>query len=151
MLEETKCDDGSNGRTEDVLGYYHPQFSHIVIFIDMIDELPHSHLAFQKVLLHEYIHALLDWRTRMILPEDEEIVDNFRGNEETLDNMLVLYTYSCAQDKVCFNIVKYLMAYQPECYRRAVTEYNRIATSVSHELEAKLHDRALRHITLRDI
>lgn len=80
------------------LGLYLPATGSIVLFIDRIFKYVEANLLFQEVLLHEFIHALLDITPRLLKPDgttihsiNEQLYDS--ELEEKYDNTLVIYVY----------------------------------------------------------
>lgn len=88
-------DDDEEYRESDILGCYIPQCKVIFLWIDRIHKASNNintNLLFQKVLLHELIHALLDWNLR-----DENLnvfgIADPEKIEETITNTLMLKVY----------------------------------------------------------
>ena len=123
---------GENERTRsDWMGCYIPRTGTILIKIDRVDRAAAlfrypQDLLFQKVLLHEFIHAALDLCPRdadgkKISYHDEEwetedpYGESF--NEESIDNAIVLKLYKGTPD---YRDVKGYIEMQPYYYRRAV-------------------------------
>lgn len=113
----------------DTLAYYDPANGNIIIFVDKILILDHPQLIYQKVILHEFIHFLFDIASR-----DKDGVANKKPdrsntmNEETADNMLVLflYEYSLAKNGNYFDIFNMISSFikkQPKEYNAAIGMY----------------------------
>lgn len=115
----------------DRLGYYNPKHGTIFLFVDKIAKLENPELVFQKVLLHEFIHAALDVNVRYKAKNSikwESIKNDSPYNaeeEETLDNTLVLYVYdawgNCGKSYV--NDVEGFISSQPKNYSNAIKWY----------------------------
>lgn len=107
----------------DPLGCYVPKTGTILIWVDKISTYgDKSQLIFQKVLLHEFIHAVLDLQQRdkkgnMI---DSRYVishnDWHYWTEETLDNALVLRAYKGTKE---YQFVEDFIKTQPSDYALA--------------------------------
>ena len=125
---------GENERTHtDWLGCYIPQTGTILIKIDRVDRAADifgcsRDLLFEKVLLHEFIHAALD-----LWPRDAagnisyhkaewewQDTDGEFFNEESIDNAIVLKLYKGTPG---YRDVKGFIETQPYYYRRAVELY----------------------------
>ena len=125
---------GENERTHtDWLGCYIPWTGTILIKIDRVDEEADlfgcsRDLLFEKVLLHEFIHAALDLWPRdaagnIIYNKAEwewEDADGEFFNEESIDNAIVLKLYKGTPG---YRDVKGFIETQPYYYRRAVELY----------------------------
>lgn len=123
-----------NKKEFDVLAYYTPETGSVVMFIDRIflwyqDENPE--LIFQKVLLHEFIHALLDIAPRTLVKfsntnwlscrVQKKNVD--KDKEETYVNSLVLYVYkSLSPNSDILTAVETFIAAQPDAYKKGLEE-----------------------------
>lgn len=109
------------------LGVYTPKTGSIFLFVDLIylhDENPE--LLFQKVLLHEFIHAFLDVVPRII--KDGQVKNLIPVNkiEEPYDNTLVLYTYHWSYvDQTIFDYIENFISNQAYPYNHAIDYYNR--------------------------
>lgn len=99
----------------DLLGRYLPGQNTILLWVDKIRALGDiKELVFQKVLLHECIHALLDIK--------RQTIKNY-SNEETVDNSWVLYAYSnCVQSGVINEVIDFI-SNQPKEYKKALEMY----------------------------
>ena len=136
--ELRKCNKELWGEDErshtDWIGCYISRTGTILIKIDSVDEEARlfgcpQDLLFQKVLLHEFIHAALDLCPRdadgnQISYHDEEWkTEDPAGesfNEESIDNAIVLKLYKGTPD---YRKVKGYIEMQPYYYRRAVELY----------------------------
>ena len=117
----------------DWLGCYIPQTGTILIKVDSVDEAADlfgcsRDLLFEKVLLHEFIHAALD-----LCPRDAagnisyhkekwkwEDAGGKSFNEESIDNAIVLKLYKGTPG---YRDVKGFIETQPYYYRKAVELY----------------------------
>lgn len=99
----------------DLLGCYLPGKNTILLWVDKISAYGDiKELVFQKVLLHECIHALLDVKRKSSQDYREE---------ETIDNTWVLQAYSnCGQPAVVNEVIDFI-ACQPQEYREALSLY----------------------------
>ena len=125
---------GEDERTHtDWMGCYIPLTGTILIKIDSVDEAADlfgcpRDLLFQKVLLHEFIHAALDLWPRdaagnISYHKEEwkwEDADGEFFNEESIDNTIVLKLYKGTPG---YRDVKGFIELQPYYYRRAVELY----------------------------
>lgn len=98
----------------DLLGCYLPGKNTILLWVDKISAYGDiKELVFQKVLLHECIHALLDVKRK----------SSQNNWEETIDNTWVLQAYSnCGQPAVVNEVIDFI-ACQPQEYRDALSLY----------------------------
>ena len=99
----------------DLLGCYLPGKNTILLWVDKISAYGDiKELVFQKVLLHECIHALLDVKRKS---------SQNNWGEETIDNTWVLQAYSnCGQPAVVNEVIDFI-ACQPQEYRNALSLY----------------------------
>lgn len=106
----------------DALGMYLPETGSILLWVDKIYKLPTAPLLFQTVLLHELIHAMFD-------VEDKDSKSQKQVNipeEETYDNLLVLYTYAISKpNSKEFEMVRDFIKSQPSIYRAAIARYDK--------------------------
>lgn len=115
----------SKNKIIDPLGCYFPETGTILIWIDKIHNRTNSQVVFQKVLLHEFIHALLD-----LQPRDKsgnligQHIAAVAGNnwetgwtEETLDNALVL---QCYKGTKYYEVIRSFIKHQPADYALAL-------------------------------
>lgn len=106
----------------DALGMYLHKTGSILLWVDKIYEHRIAPILFQKVLLHELIHAMFDVEDknpkslkRVKIPE-----------EETFDNLLVLYTYAISKpNSKEFEMVRDFIKRQPAIYSAAVTRFDK--------------------------
>lgn len=113
-----------------LLGCYLSKPGVILIWIDRVFESAEisGYLLFQKVLLHEIIHAMFDCADRnknldVLLDKSKER----RNFEETLDNLLVLKCYeNCEKD--IFEEILHFIKSQPREYSRAIDLYEMTKT-----------------------
>lgn len=110
----------------DPLGCYCPDTGTILIWVDRIYEYgKYCQVIFQKVLLHEFIHAILDLQPR---DKNGGLIGNriykLPGNnwesdwtEETLDNALVL---RCYKNSIDYEIIRCFIKHQPADYALAL-------------------------------
>lgn len=113
-----------------LLGCYLSKPGVILIWIDRVFENANisGYLLFQKVLLHEIIHAMFDCADRnnsldVLLDKSKER----RNFEETLDNLLVLKCYeNCEKDR--FEEILHFIKSQPREYSRAIDLYKMTKT-----------------------
>ena len=113
----------------DWMGCYIPRTGTILIKIDCVDRAadlfrcPRG-LLFEKVLLHEFIHAALDLWPRdaagKISPPNRRKWQKDDFNEESIDNAIVLKLYERTSG---YRDVKGFIETQPYYYRRAVELY----------------------------
>ena len=123
-----KPDEDAN---DNLLGIYFPSTGSIMLWIDKILRKNNPELIFQKVLLHEMIHALLDIYPRVYFKYPNSMCNiltaigekNTTESEETIDNILVLYCYAHC-DKKYFESVKKFISSQPTEYKAAITRYD---------------------------
>lgn len=116
---------------DNLLGAYLPQTGSIMLWIDRIIRKDRSDLIFQKVLLHEMIHAFLDIYPRVYFKYPNGMCSilsaigkqNTTESEETIDNFLVLDCYSHCR-KEYYDFVKKFISNQPKEYRAAIDKYN---------------------------
>lgn len=122
---------GEDERTHtDWMGCYIPRTGTILIKIDSVDEAADlfgcpQDLLFQKVLLHEFIHAALDLWPRDAAgnisyhKKEWKTADPYGEsfNEESIDNAIVLKLYKGTPG---YRDVKGFIETQPYYYRRAV-------------------------------
>ena len=139
-----ECDEEILGKAPriinpDLLGYYDSCNGNIFIFIDKL-YLMDDVLIFQKVVLHEFIHALFDRMSRIAdfsEYSDKTLSDRLKRNgydwdEETLDNLLVLLTYydsGCDADVTepyAYRKVREFIASQPFYYSQAINFFDGI-------------------------
>lgn len=127
----------------DYLGVYVPKTGSILLYIDKIKNLPNPELIFQKVLLHEYMHAFMDINVRTIEIIGDMPKCTVLGNmqystymEESLANALVLCIYEDWSD--CDNIIKAkvrdFMKSQPMEYAKGLYIHDRGLTYLSEML-----------------
>ena len=106
----------------DALGMYLPETGSILLWVDKIYEHPTAPILFQTVLLHELIHAMFD-------VEDKDSKSQKQVNipeEETYDNLLVLYTYAISKpNSEEFEMVRDFIKRQPSIYRAAIARYDK--------------------------
>lgn len=106
----------------DALGMYLPETGSILLWVDKIYEHPTAPILFQKVFLHEFIHAMFD-------VEDKDSKSQKHVNipeEETYDNLLVLYTYAISKpNSKVFEMVRDFIKRQPSIYRAAIARYDK--------------------------
>lgn len=122
----------------DLLGCYLPGRNIILLWVDKIKKYGDlKELIFQKVLLHECIHALLDISRRACSDYREE---------ETVDNVWVLNAYSqCGQSSVINEVIDFISS-QPEEYRHSLDCYPWAMRDVDrHEMIKVLTRRLLIH------
>lgn len=136
--EPIKINQGDDFPMVDKLGIYIPKYGCILIYVDKISKLKNPELIFQKVLLHELIHALLDVNIRIInnnqqsigignkepiiLPNNKQIDCN--DHEEELTNSLTLFTYAF-QDTPSYILgeIREFIYNQPYPYNCAITRF----------------------------
>ena len=130
---------GEDERTQtDWMGCYIPRTGTILIKIDSVYRAADlfgcpEDLLFQKVLLHEFIHAALDLWPRDAAgnisyhKKEWKTADPYGEsfNEESIDNAIVLRLYfmgipGCYRDVKAYQDVKDYIEMQPYYYRRAV-------------------------------
>lgn len=114
----------------DLLGCYLGETGTIFIFIDRIHEYPNSEIIFQVVLIHEFIHAILDLYRRPLKKENKWIIQlgQLKLTEESIDNALILEAYNYHQD------IKNFIQSQPEEYRNAIKIDIDTLKSLLHQL-----------------
>lgn len=111
----------------DALGMYVPKYGIIYLWVDKIYAYRSHPLIFQKVLLHELIHFLFDIVRRSKVEGCNTKGKNY--DEETMDNLLVLYMYKNAispiknGEKKAFSEIKDFISNQPYVYRSAITVF----------------------------
>lgn len=114
-----------------LLGCYIQDSGTVFLWIDRISLAANKNnmdteLLFQKVLLHELIHAILDCCKR----DDKLNVccpdDNVNGLEETLDNILVLKCYKEICNQSFFNSINKFISTQPSNYALASKVFEKI-------------------------
>lgn len=106
------------------LGCYIPYSGTVLLWIDRISEAAKrnnmdTELLFQKVLLHELIHAVLDCNVRDEKLDVYRPDDNVHGIEETLDNFLVLKCYEESIATSFFGTIENFISNQPSNYALA--------------------------------
>ena len=116
---------GPENGVENLLGVYMPRTGSVLLWVDKIIQKDNPELIFQKVLLHELIHALYDVKPRRfdengisILGSIDSVNDD--NNEETLDNLLVLHIYEPYSE--ASDIIKEFIAGQPFCYKDSLNK-----------------------------
>lgn len=113
------------------LGCYLPDSGTVLLWIDRISETANRNgmspeLLFQKVLLHELIHAVLDCNKRDDTLNVYSPDGNIHGIEETLDNILVLKCYSENSGLPIYNSIKKFISTQPSNYALAAKVFESI-------------------------
>lgn len=115
---------------DNLLGVYLPQTGSIMLWIDRIVQKDRPELIFQKVLLHEMIHAFLDIYPRVYFKYYNRMCSILTAigkkdtteSEETIDNILVLDCYShCGKEY--YDFVKEFISNQPDEYKAAIDMY----------------------------
>lgn len=119
----------------DYFGVYIPDTGRIYIRIEKIinevsnipKEKLYPSILYQKVLLHEFIHLLLDVLSRNL--GTSRTVDKDYLDEETVDNYLVLMCYANSTCKIgspssSFEQVRRFIESQPSRYREACSVYD---------------------------
>ena len=136
---------------DNLLGVYLKRTGSIMLWIDKILQKDNPELFFQKVLLHEMIHALLDIYPRVYFKYSNGMCTILTGmgkknttvSEETIDNFLVLDCYSHTR-KEYYDIVKEFIKKQPSEYKAAIDIYdpkNKDYTIIRAHLEEKVSNR----------
>lgn len=122
----------------DSLGVYFRVYGFIVIYIDKIFKYYQAGLLFQKVLLHEFIHALLDITPRY--KDSNNVYNSYvqkELDEEKIDNTLVLFCYDdwahCGVDVL--TPLKEFIKCQPDPYDKAIDAHVEGFDSLKHEIK----------------
>ncbi|MDE6576775.1 MAG: hypothetical protein K2J82_11230 [Muribaculaceae bacterium] len=132
---------------DNLLGVYLSQTGSIMLWIDKIIQKDKPELIFQKVLLHEMIHAFLDIYPRVYFKYPNNMCSILMAigkkdtteSEETIDNILVLDCYSHCRKKY-YDFVKEFISNQPDEYKAAIDKYDPKNKDYSI-IEAHLNDK----------
>ena len=119
------------------LGVYRLGSGAIFIYLDKIVQYENPELIFQQVLLHEFIHALLDISPRLNQNNDCIPLVVPIDLEESLNNALVLWIYDkCAScDDETFSHIKDFMSKQPKPYNEALQIFDKGDSTFENKLE----------------
>lgn len=124
VILNPKNNDYDSQNKIDYLGCYCPKTGTIFMWLDRIYEYRIADLLFQKVILHEYIHALMDTDYR--IKKGDYLLGRSSKEEETWDNLLVLLTYhNSGSEDYAVELVESFIRNQPTEYAEALSWYDK--------------------------